>query len=73
MTTSKARFKWTDDKLNNLVKCLQEFESSYVKFSFLNIDSFQWLQVFEVIIVIKHKLVKVLQISTFCGMQSSFF
>ena len=72
MTTSKARFKWTDDKLNNLVKCLQEFESSYVKFSFLNIDSFQWLQGLEVIIVIK-QLVKVLQISTFCGVQSSLF
>ena len=54
MTTSQARFKWTDDKLNNLIKCLQEFESSYVKFSFQNIDSFQWLQGFEVIILIKH-------------------
>ena len=72
MTTSKASFKWTDDKLNNLVKCLQEFESSYVKFSFLNIDSFQWLQGLEVTIVIK-QLVKVLQISTFCRMQSSLF
>ena len=72
MTTSKASFKWTNDKLNNLVKCLQEFESSYVKFSFLNIDSFQWLEGLEVIIVIK-QLVKVLQISTFCGMQSSLF
>ena len=72
MTTSKAHFKWTDDKLNNLVKCLQEFESLYVKFSFLNIDSFQWLEGLEVIIVIK-QLVKVLEISTFCGMQSSLF
>ena len=51
MTTSQARFKWTDDKLT---KRLQESERSYVKFSFLNIDSFQWLEGFEVIIVIKH-------------------
>ena len=52
MATSQARFKWTDDKLISLVKCLQEFDISYVKFSFLNIDSFQWLQGFEVIMVI---------------------
>ena len=25
---SQARFKWTDDKLTNLIKCLQEFKSS---------------------------------------------
>ena len=31
MATSQARFKWTDDKLINLTKCLQEFDSSYVK------------------------------------------
>ena len=52
MATSQSRFKWTDGKLINLIKCLQESESSYVIFSFLNIDSFQWLQGFEVIIVI---------------------
>ena len=27
MATSQARFKWTDDKLINLIKCLQEFKS----------------------------------------------
>ena len=37
---------------NNLMKCSQELDSSYVNFSFLNIDSFQWLQVFEVMVVI---------------------
>ena len=52
MATSQARFKWTDNKLINRIKCLQEFDSSYVKFSFLYIDSFQWLPGFEVIIVI---------------------
>ena len=52
MATSQTRFIWTDDKPINLIKCLQEFDSSYVKFSFSNIDSFQWLQGFEVIIVI---------------------
>ena len=52
MATSQACFKWTDDKPINLIKCLQELDSSDVNFSFLNIDSFQWLQVFEVIIVI---------------------
>ena len=52
MATAKARFKWTDDKLINLIKFLQEFDSSYVKFSFFNIDSFQCLRGFEVIIVI---------------------
>ena len=52
MATAKARFKWTDDKLINLIKFLEEFDSSYVKFSFFNIDSFQCLRGFEVIIVI---------------------
>ena len=28
MLTSQACFKWTDYKLINLVKCLQEFKSS---------------------------------------------
>ena len=41
MATSQACFRWIDDKLINPMKCLQEFKSSYVKFSFLNIDSFQ--------------------------------
>ena len=36
MTTSQARFKWTDDKLINLIKCLQEFQSSM---EFRNCDS----------------------------------
>ena len=44
MEIPQARFKWTDDKLISLIKYLQEFDSSYVKFLFLNIDSFQWLQ-----------------------------
>ena len=26
MATSQARFKWTDDKLINLIECLQEFK-----------------------------------------------
>ena len=52
MTISQARFKWTGDKLINLIKCLQEFDSLYAKFTFLNIDSFQWPQGFELIIVI---------------------
>ena len=47
MSTSPGRFKWTDDKLINLIKCLQDFDSSNVKFSFLNIDGFQWLQGFK--------------------------
>ena len=38
MTTSQTRFKWTDDKLINLIKCLEKFDSLYVNFSFLNID-----------------------------------
>ena len=29
MATSRAGFKWTDDKIINLIKCLQEFDSSY--------------------------------------------
>ena len=44
MTTSQARFKWTDDKLiylMYLIKCLQAFGSSYAKFSYFNIDNFQ--------------------------------
>ena len=40
MATSKARIKWINDKPINLIKCLQELDSSCVKFSFLNIDSF---------------------------------
>ena len=52
METSQGHFKWTHGKAINLMKCLQELNSSYVKFSFLNIDSFQWLQGFEVTIVI---------------------
>ena len=58
LTTSQARFKWTNDKLINLIKYLQEFDSSNVKFSFLSIDSFQWLQGFEVIVVININLLK---------------
>ena len=41
MVTSQARFTWTDGKPINLIKYLQELESSYLKFSFLNIDSFR--------------------------------
>ena len=36
MATSQACFKWTDDKLINLTKCLQEFKSSM---EFRNSDS----------------------------------
>ena len=36
MTTSQARFKWTDDELINLIKCLQKFKSSM---KFRNYDS----------------------------------
>ena len=36
MATSQALFKWNDDKLTNLIKCLQEFESSM---KFRNCDS----------------------------------
>ena len=28
MATSQARFKWTDDKLTNLIRYLQELKSS---------------------------------------------
>ena len=28
MANSQARFKWTDDKLIDLIKCLQEFKKS---------------------------------------------
>ena len=42
--TSQTRSKWTDDKPINLIKHLQEWDSSYVNFFFyLNIDNFQWL------------------------------
>ena len=36
MATSQARFKWTDEKLVNLTKCLQEFKSFM---EFRNCDS----------------------------------
>ena len=36
MATLQARFKWTNDKLINLIKCLQEFKSSM---EFRNCDS----------------------------------
>ena len=52
MATSQARFKWTNDKLINLTKYLQEFKSSWAKFSFWNNDSFQWQQGFSLIMVI---------------------
>ena len=48
MATSRGRLKQTDDKLINLIKCLQELESPYLEFSFLNINNFQWPQKFEV-------------------------
>ena len=59
MATSQARFKWTNDKLSNLIKCLPKLKSSMelincdsnIKFSFLHIDSFQWLQGFEVTVI----------------------
>ena len=35
--TSQARFKWTDDKLINLIKCLREFDSSYAKYIYIYI------------------------------------
>ena len=31
MATSQARFRWIDDKLINLIKCLQEFKN-FVEF-----------------------------------------
>ena len=61
---STSTFRMTFHKLSNRIKCSQEFKSfielhriynmhrSYVNFSFLNIRSFQWLQAFELIIVI---------------------
>ena len=52
--TSQSRFKWNNDKLSNLKKSIPELKSSYVKFSFWNINSFHWLQGFVVIIVIQH-------------------
>ena len=36
MMTSRERFKWTDYRLINLVKCLQEFKGSM---EFRNCDS----------------------------------
>ena len=36
MATLQAHFKWTNDKLINLIKCLQEFKSSM---EFRNCDS----------------------------------
>ena len=36
MAISEARFKWSDDKLINLIKCLLEFKSST---EFRNCDS----------------------------------
>ena len=59
MVTSQARFKWTNEKLSNLIKCLPKLKSSMeltncdsnIKFSFLHIDSFQWLQGFEVTVI----------------------
>ena len=36
MTSSEVRFKWTDHKLTNLIKCLQEFKSSM---EFINCES----------------------------------
>ena len=36
MATSQAHFKWIDDKIINLIKCLQEFRSSM---EFRNSDS----------------------------------
>ena len=72
MATLQAHFKWTNDKLINLIKCLQTFASSHVNFSFLNIDSFQWQWIWsnnsDIIL-----LIEVLQISTFCWLQPSFF
>ena len=44
MATSQAYFEWTDDKYINIFTRIQKLS---VKFSFLNIDSLQWLQGFE--------------------------
>ena len=69
----------TFHKLTDLIKSLEEFKSfiefhgiykthlSYVKFSFLNIGNFQWLQALEVIIWIAEELL----ISAFCWLQQS--
>ena len=51
MATWQGCFTWIDDKPIILIECLQELDSSYVKISFLNTDSFQWLQGFEVIMI----------------------
>ena len=40
MATSLTHFKWTDDKLVNVIKRLQEYQSSYEKFWFLKFDGF---------------------------------
>ena len=40
---------WWETYQFYVMKCSEEFDSSYEKFSFLNIDSFQWLQAFEVV------------------------
>ena len=78
-----STFRMTFYKLTNLIKGLQEFKSfiefhgiynthrSYVKFSFLNIGSFQWLQAFEVIIVMLHWIIEELPIWTFRWLQPS--
>ena len=78
-----STFQMTFYKLTNLIKGLQEFKSfiefhgiynthrSYVKFSFLNIGSFQWLQAFEVIIVMLHWIIEELPIWTFRWLQPS--
>ena len=41
MATSQESFKCIDHKPINLIKCLEELDSSQVKFSFLNIDIYQ--------------------------------
>ena len=51
MATSQGHFKCIDHKPINLIKCLQELGSSYIKFSFLNTDTYQW-QGFKVIIIL---------------------
>ena len=50
MATSQGHFKWTDDKTINLMKFLQELESSYVKISFLKNENYKF-QLFVVAIV----------------------
>ena len=49
--TSTFQMHWWHWWLISHIKCLQEFYSSYAKFSFFIIESFQWLQGFEAIIV----------------------